>query len=117
MQFPLSRDDLLNYRNNVLHKEQIDARVNKLVNVITSNILNTLTTTNDHKYVYDATNDLVFDKQRYTTHLPQPSQQQVINVALENLKQKFPDSKIIVDPLLKIITVDWSKMGPADWKG
>ena len=117
MQFPLSRDDLLNYRNNVLHKEQIDTRVNKLVDAITAGILNTIKTSNEHKYVYNAINDLVFEMQRYTTHLPQPSQQQVINLSLENLKQRFPDSKIIVDPLLKTITVDWSKMGPADWKG
>lgn len=117
MEFPIRRADLLNYRTNVLLKAETDARINKIVTQITDGILNTLKSTKDHKYVYNAINDLIFDTTRQTTRDPPPDQQLVINKVLESLKQKFPDSTIVLDPLLKIITVDWTQMEPGLWKG
>jgi Zn-dependent M16 (insulinase) family peptidase len=117
MEFPIRRSDLLNYRTNVLLKAETDVRINKIVTQITDGVLTTLKSTKDHKYVYNAINDLVFDMARQTTHTSPPDQQLVINKVLESLKNKFPDSTIVLDPLLKTITVDWSQMGPGDWKG
>jgi len=117
MEFPIRRSDLITYRTNVLLKAETDARINKLLTKITDGVLNTIKSTKDHKYVYNAINDLVFATARQTMRDPPPDQQHVINKVLESLKQKFPDSTIVLDPLLKTITVDWSQMGPGDWKG
>jgi hypothetical protein len=117
MDFPIKRSDLINYRTNILLKAETDLRINKILTAITDGVLNTIKSTTHRKYVYNATNDLVFETARYTTRDPPPDQQLVINKVLETLKTRFPDSAIVLDPLLKTITVDWSQMGPGDWKG
>jgi len=115
MEFPMKKEDLINYRNNSIIKEKTDDQVNKLINRICSGIENVIKTTDKHYYIYYADRELVFGIQRSSTHLP--SQQLVINKVLEELKMKFPDSTILLDPLQKIIKVDWSKQGPYDWHG
>jgi len=117
MEFPIRRSDLITYRTNVLLKAETDARINKLVTKISDGVFQTVKSTTDRKYVYNATHDLVFARAQYTLRDPPPDQQIVINKVLESLKQMFPDSAIILDPLLKTITVEWSQMGPGDWKG
>jgi len=117
MEFPIRRSDLITYRTNVLLKAETDARINKILTKISDGVFQTVKSTTDRKYVYNATHDLVFARAQYTLRDPPPDQQIVINKVLESLKQMFPDSAIILDPLLKTITVEWSQMGPGDWKG
>jgi len=117
MQFPVSREDLLNYRNNK-YKALIDTKVKGIVAAVCTGVMETVEKTMAHRYIYSAERDLVFTMQRASIHDPPPvSQQLVINRVLEDLKQKFPDCGIVLDPLLKTITVDWSKQGPGDWTG
>jgi hypothetical protein len=117
MEFPIRKADLINYRTNVLLRAETDTRINKIVSKISDGVFQTVKSSTDHKYVYNAINDLVFATARQTMRDPPPDQQLVINKVLESLKQKFPDSTIVLDPLQKTITVDWSQMGPGDWKG
>jgi hypothetical protein len=85
------------------------------VSEICSGVENTVKTTSTHYYIYQADRELIFDFVRKTAHLP--SQQLVVKKVLEELSIRFPDSTIILDPLLKTIKVDWSKQGPYDWHG
>lgn len=117
MNFPISRDELLNYRNNVLLKNQIDLRVNNILSEIKSGIENTLTTTNNHKYIFGAERHLVFENVRLSYKPSLLSQPLVIDIVLTRLKEQYTDCKIHLDPLQKTITVDWSKQGPGDWFG
>ena len=117
MQFPISREDLLNYRNNK-YKLLIDSKVSSLVSAISAGVIHTVEKTDARRYIYNAEHNLVFAPVRISLREPPPiSQQLVINRVLEDLKQKFPDCVIVLDPLLKTITVDWSKQGPGDWTG
>jgi hypothetical protein len=117
MNFPISRDELLNYRNNTILKNQIDLRVNNIIKEINSGVENTLTTTNSHKYVYGAERHLVFDGVRQSYRVAPVSQQLVIDKVLTNIKEQYKDCKIYLDPLQKTITIDWSKQGQGDWFG
>jgi len=117
MQFPVSREDLLNYRNSK-YKAAADSKVKSIVESVCAGVINTVEKTDAHRYIYPAEHDLVFAIHRATSHPVAPvSQQLVINRVLEDLKQKFPDCAIVLDPLVKTITVDWSKQGPGDWTG
>lgn len=117
MNFPVSRDELLNYRNNVLLKNQIDQRVSNIINEIKLGIENTLITTNNHKYIFGAERHLVFESVRQSYKAAPLSQPLVIDKVLANLKDQYKDCIIQLDPLQKTITVDWSKQGPGDWHG
>ena len=110
MQFPISMVELRNYRNSILLKEAVNTRVNSIVNEICSGIEHMLKTSNINRYVHGAERFLVFDSTR------SPSQHIVINKVLEELRHRFVDSSIVLDPLLKTITVDWTTQGPGDWK-
>ena len=107
----------MNYRNNK-YKADADSKVKGIVESICAGVLHTVEKTEAHRYVYPAERDLVFAIQRASSHPVAPvSQQLVINMVLDDLKQKFPGCAIVLDPLLKTITVDWSKQGPGDWTG
>jgi len=106
MLFPLSNKDLQNYRSENLVKEQILQRKVCILTEICSGVENTLINTNSTKYVYGAERHLVYDSVRLTqAAFPQHL---VIETVLIDLKQKFPDSIITLDPLKKTITIDWS---------
>ena len=115
--FPVSRDDLLNYRNNTILKNQIDLRVNNIIKEINSGVELTLTTSNNHKYVYGAERHLVFDAVRQSYRAEPLGQPLVIDKVLTHLKTNYKDCKIYLDPLQKTITIDWSKQGQGDWVG
>lgn len=117
MDFPLTREQLINYRTNVLLKEKTDARIKTILDEITSEITHTLKTTVDRRHVFNATKYLVFESVRLSMHDPPPDQQIVIKRVLEELTRRFPDSNIVLDALQKTITIDWSNQGPYDWKG
>jgi hypothetical protein len=117
MNFPISRDEMLNYRNNTILKNQIELRVNNIIKEITTGVENTLTSSNNHKYVYGAERHLVFDGVRQSHHVPPISQTLVIDKVITHLKMQYIDCKIYLDPLQKTITIDWSKQGQGDWFG
>jgi hypothetical protein len=117
MNFPISRDEMLNYRNNITFKNQIDVRVNSIIKEINSGVELTITTTNLHKYVYGAERHLIFDGIRDSYRVITLSQPLVIDKVLAHLKDQYKDCKVYLDPLQKTITVDWSKQTPADWFG
>ena len=63
MQFPLSREDLLNYRNNK-YKAAADSKVKSIVESVCAGVMDTVEKTAAHRYVYPAEHDLVFSMQR-----------------------------------------------------
>jgi len=115
MEFPITRDDLLNYKDNVLFKTEIDDRVERIVKIIAKAVKHTLTTTNQRKHVFEAEHYLVYDQTRTTIHNARPNQALVMKKVLETLNKDYKDCKIVLDPLQKTITIDWSKQTQADW--
>ena len=107
MQFPLSNSDLQNYRTNLL-KEEIKNRQAFIITEICSGVKNTLLSSTNTFYIYGAEKHLVFDSLRLS--IPAFPQERVINNVLTDLSQKFPNSKIILDPLKKTISIDWSDL-------
>ena len=117
MQFPISRDSLLKYRTDLLLKQEIDTRVDRLVTAICSGVEETVVTSDRHRYTFDATSHLIFHTTRVPWRESPATQDLVISKVLEELKKRFVDCVVILDSLMKTITVSWEKQGPGDWHG
>jgi hypothetical protein len=108
MQFPLSNNQLQNYRIDNILKQQIQQRQEFILKEICSGVENTIITSNKTVFIYGAERHLVFDSLRISlTAFPQHI---VIDYVLKDLQLKFPDSRITLDPLKKTITIDWSDL-------
>ena len=117
MQFPISRDNLLKYRTDQLLKKEIDNRVDRLVAAICSGVEETVMTSDRHRYTFDATQHLIFHTTRVPWREAPATQEMVISKTLDELKKRFVDCVVILDSLMKTITVSWEKQGPGDWHG
>ena len=117
MEFPVSRDELLRYKTDVIMKKAVDDRVASVVDAICSGVATVVATTDRHRFVYDATDLLVFQLTRTDWREVPRSRQMVLNRIIDELKMRFVDCLIILDPLMKTLTVSWEKQGPGDWHG
>jgi hypothetical protein len=116
MEFPVSRQELLMYKTDVILKKAIDERVAAVVAAICSGVATVVATSDKHRFVYDATALVVFQLTRVGQDVPR-QQQLVLNRIMDELKMRFVDCAIILDPLMKTLTVSWEKQGPGDWHG
>lgn len=107
----------MKYRTDLLLKQEIDRRVNGIVVAICSGVEETVVTSERHKYTFDATRHLIFHSTRVPWRESPQAQDLVISKVLEELKNRFIDCVVILDPLMKTITVSWEKQGPGDWHG
>jgi len=117
MDFPVSRDELLRYKTDVIMKKAVDDSVSNVVTAICSGVAETVRTSDRHRFVYDATNLLVFQLTRTDWREVSRFQQTVLNRILDELKMRFVDCVVTLDPLMKTLTVSWEKQGPGDWYG
>ena len=109
MEFPISRERLLNYRVNEAALVETKQRVLKEIQQICKDVEKTVLTTNDHKYIYRIPGHV-----RYPNLRPMHDQVSRVNgltimkelvVAIQNT---FPDSTVVVDPMETYILIDWS---------
>ncbi len=111
MEFPISRERLLNIRKEIddmLKKKAID----KLVEQYTNEIIESATTGREHilRLLQTCVCNVMeaFPKRvpyrNKVVYLSKDEQIQVIN---ENLKSKFPDCEFILDPLQTYVLVRW----------
>jgi hypothetical protein len=117
MEFPVSRDELLAYKSNVSMKTTVDDHVIRVVTAICSGVMETVKTTDKHRFIYDATTLLIFQLARTDWREVPRLRELILNRIINELKVKFIDCRVIVDPLMKTITVSWEKQGPGDWHG
>jgi hypothetical protein len=109
MEFPISRERLQNYKVNEAVLVETKQRVLKEIQEICKDVERIVLTTNDRKYVYRITPDIKYPNLRMTigtVTFPQPVS--CVNELLVCIKNTFPDSNVIVDPLETYIIIDWS---------
>lgn len=117
MQFPVSREYLLRYKTDIKMKKAVDDRVAAVVAAICSGVQETLTQTDKRRFVYDATSLLIFQSLRAEWRDTSAVQELIVGRVMSELNMKFIGCDVIMDPLMKTITVSWAKQGPGDWHG
>ena len=109
MEFPISRERLQNYRVNEAVSVETKQRVLKEIQQICKDVERTVLATDDSKYVYRISHEV---KGGYLRPGNSPiSRVQPVGILKELLvaiKNTFPDSNVIVDPLETYIVIDWS---------
>jgi len=109
MEVPISRERLQNYRLKEAALAETKKRVLKEIQKICNHIERTILTTDERKYVYRITEVV-----KYGELMSQNSQVKLVNHVgflkelLVGIKQAFPDSNIVLDPLETYIIIDWS---------
>jgi hypothetical protein len=109
MEFPITRERLLAYRTHEAVLVETKQRVLKEVQQICKDVERTVLTTNDTKYIYRIPGHV-----KYPNLRPQNSQVSLVNAAaivkelLAEIKDRLPDSIVLVDPLETYILIDWT---------
>jgi hypothetical protein len=117
MEFPITRERLQNYRANEAISVETKQRVLKEIQKICKDVEFTVLNTNDTRYIYRISRDITnpncrptgavhCDRNSRPNILAQPVK--VLNELLIAIKNTFPDSNIVVDPLETYIVIDWS---------
>jgi hypothetical protein len=109
MEFPISRERLQNYKVNEAVLVETKQRVLKEIQEICKHIERIVLTTNATNYVYKITSNIKYPNARVSSDavlLPQPVS--CVNEVLVAIKNTFPDSNVIMDPLETYIIIDWS---------
>ena len=109
MEIPISRARLRNYRVNEAALVQMNQSLSKELQTICRKIETTVLTTNDSNYVYRIPEVVkhgeMASQNSPVTLVNTPGFLKELVVALKNA---FPDSNIVVDPLETYINIDWS---------
>ena len=108
MEFPITRARLLNYRTNEAVLVETKQRVLKEVQQICKDIERTVLTTNNTKYVYNIPRHVKHPNLRMTAEVSLANAGTIVKEVLAEIKDRLPDSIIIVDPLETYILIDWS---------
>ena len=109
MEFPISRERLQNYRANEAVSTETKQRVSKEIQKICNDIEKKVLTTDERKYIYR-----IAEVVKYGELMPMNSQVSLfhpmgfLKELLVAIKQAFPDSNIVLDPLETYIVIDWS---------
>ena len=109
MEFPISRARLQNYRVNEAISVETKQRVLKEIQQICKDVERIVLTTDDSKYVYRISSEVKYPNLRPTNggvRLVEPVS--CLKELLVAIKNTFPDSNVIVDPLETYIIIDWS---------
>ena len=106
MEFPITKERLRNYRMQEAFLTEVKLRVETRTNEICKNVENVVLHSNEQKYRHNIRDS---DKNGFTRPFPQIPSGGIMKELIRNLKTKFPDSKIVVDPLETYILIDWSE--------
>jgi len=109
MEFLISRERLQNYRVNEAVSVDTKQRVLKEIQQICKDVERIVLTTDDSKYVYRISSEVKYPNLRQSigdVRLIQPVS--CLKELLVAIKNTFPDSNVIVDPLETYIVIDWS---------
>jgi hypothetical protein len=106
MEFPISRERLQNYKLHEALSVENKQRVLREIQTICKDVEYTVLNTNERKFVYRISGDIK-NPNLYKSRLNQS-----VNVLKEllvaEIRKKFPDCTVIVDPLETYIIIDWS---------
>jgi len=110
MEFPITRERLQKYREKEAPSAEIKKCVLKEIQKICEGVENIVLTTKKTKYVYEITHIVKYGDIKHNTPHPELTWNTngCLKELLAELKNKFPDSNIIMDPLEKYILIDWS---------
>jgi len=108
MEFPITRERLLTYRTHEAVLVETKQRVLNEVQQICKDVERTVLTTNDTKYVYNIPKHVKHPDGRITAEGRVVQRDSIFKELLAEIKDRFPDSTVIVDPLETYILIDWS---------
>ena len=109
MEFPITRERLKNYRANEAVSVETKQRVLKEVQEICRDVERTVLTTDDSKYVYRISHEVKGGYLRPgNSPISRVQSVGILNEVLAAIKNTFPDSMVVVDPLETYILIDWS---------
>ena len=109
MEFPISRARLQNYRVNEAISVETKQRVLKEIQQICKDVERIVLTTDDSKYVYRISYEVKGGYIRPSNDpLSRVNTVGILKELLVAIKNTFPDSNVIVDPLETYIVIDWS---------
>ena len=110
MEFPITKERLRNYRIKEAFQAEVKMRVEVRTNEICKKIENVVLQTNEHKYRHNISEIDKYGVLRTTMGpFPQIPSGGILKELIDSLKTKFPDSKIVLDPLETYILIDWSE--------
>jgi len=109
MEFPITRERLQKYRVNEAVLVENKQRVLKEIQVICKDVERIVLTTYESKYIYRIPN-VVKNGELRLSNIPLTCVQPlgILKELVVAIKNTFPDSNIMVDPLETYIVIDWS---------
>ena len=108
MEFPITRERLKNYRANEAISVETKQRVLKEIQEICKQVEKTVISTNERKYIYRISSLVRYGPLRQTTDVRLGNPDDILKELLVAIKNTFPDSMVVVDPLESYILIDWS---------
>jgi len=112
MKFPMTRQRLQKYRVDEALSAEIKKGVLEEIQKICKGVEEVVLTTNERKYIYEITLPVKYGEclPSATTYgkVTRVTHNGIVTELLEEIKNKFPDSTIVMDPLGKYILIDWS---------
>jgi hypothetical protein len=108
MEFPITRERLQKYRANEAVLVETKQRVSKEIQEISKGVERTVLTTNERKYIYRISSLVRYGRLRETTDVRLGNPDDILKELLVAIKNTFPDSMVVVDPLESYILIDWS---------
>ena len=108
MEFPITRKRLQNYREEEATEVNAKQRLSKIIEKICKDIENILLTSDERKYVYRIEGSVYGKLPVSNSPRPYLQERSILPDIVDTLKTLFPDSNVVVDPLITYIMIDWS---------
>jgi len=105
MEFPISRERLQRYRTNEAVTTETRQRVMTEIQKICKEVERTVLTTGDRKYIYRISDPVRFGHLRSAWEVQCAD---ILKDLMHAIRQTFPDSTVMLDPLETYILIDWS---------